>query len=221
MLLKLGPGWETADLSPDLRALADGVSYDHRLLQDRVRRLTGPQGLRRLRAALTAARAAVKLEHDAMLATAAAEIGTSADVEPPLGAANTPSLSLPPMVTPLQLGPQTPDPTAPSRRTPSQGFLRPRALFPVEPGTESASATPMRGRPVGATPVGDEGRVGGGSVGGGGGVGVEGRDGTDVKLGMIWELLHDPQWQLPSSNVEAAWKDALGETDVKQVKLYS
>lgn len=33
---------------------------------------------------------------------------------------------------------------------------------------------------------------------------------------MVWELLYDLKWQLPTSELELAWTDALGETNVMQ-----
>ena len=52
-----------------------------------------------------------------------------------------------------------------------------------------------------------------------GGAGQETPERAAVNLRMVWELLHDSQWQLPSSDVEAQWKDALGESAVMQVRL--
>lgn len=37
------------------------------------------------------------------------------------------------------------------------------------------------------------------------------------KLGMVWELLYDARWQLPTTAVEELWRDALGKTAVMQV----
>ena len=40
---------------------------------------------------------------------------------------------------------------------------------------------------------------------------------VDDKEGMAWELLYNSHWQLPTDALEAAWKDATGETSVMQV----
>lgn len=34
---------------------------------------------------------------------------------------------------------------------------------------------------------------------------------------MVWELLYDLRWQLSTEEVELAWKDATGETNVMKV----
>jgi hypothetical protein len=36
---------------------------------------------------------------------------------------------------------------------------------------------------------------------------------------MMWHLLYDASWRLPTDTAEAAWRDALGETDVMKVCL--
>ena len=90
--------------------------------------------------------------------------------------------------------------------------MRPRALFPAESATGVTIAAPLNAAPGESTSVEDR-------IEAVGGAGRENHEGADVKLQMIWELLHDPQWQLPSSDVEAHWKDALGESAVMQVQL--
>lgn len=39
----------------------------------------------------------------------------------------------------------------------------------------------------------------------------------DENEGMAWELLYNLQWQLPTEELEATWKDATGETSVMKV----
>lgn len=39
----------------------------------------------------------------------------------------------------------------------------------------------------------------------------------DENEGMAWELLYNLQWQLPTEELEAGWKDAIGETSVMKV----
>ena len=39
----------------------------------------------------------------------------------------------------------------------------------------------------------------------------------DENEGMAWELLYNLQWQLPTEELEAGWKDATGETAVMKV----
>lgn len=34
-----------------------------------------------------------------------------------------------------------------------------------------------------------------------------------ANLALMWHLLYDPNWQLPTTELEAAWSDALGQTD--------
>ena len=40
----------------------------------------------------------------------------------------------------------------------------------------------------------------------------------DENEGMAWELLYNLQWQLPTEELEAGWKDATGETSVMKVR---
>ena len=40
---------------------------------------------------------------------------------------------------------------------------------------------------------------------------------ADENEGMAWELLYNLQWQLPTEELEAGWKDATGETSVMKV----
>lgn len=55
------------------------------------------------------------------------------------------------------------------------------------------------------------GAVSGSPVAGGPGEG-------DENEGMAWELLYNLQWQLPTAELEAGWKDATGETSVMKVR---
>lgn len=41
--------------------------------------------------------------------------------------------------------------------------------------------------------------------------------GQQDNLALMWHLLYDAGWQLPTAELEAQWKDALGETDPLQV----
>lgn len=43
----------------------------------------------------------------------------------------------------------------------------------------------------------------------------------DENEGMAWELLYNLQWQLPTAELEAAWKDATGETGVMKVSKHA
>lgn len=40
---------------------------------------------------------------------------------------------------------------------------------------------------------------------------------VDPNEAMAWELLYNLKWQLPTEELEAAWKDATGETAVMKV----
>ncbi len=40
----------------------------------------------------------------------------------------------------------------------------------------------------------------------------------DENLPLVWALLYDPDWRLPTADAEAAWADALGDTDPMQVR---
>lgn len=44
---------------------------------------------------------------------------------------------------------------------------------------------------------------------------------VDPNEAMAWELLYNLKWQLPTVELEAAWKDATGETAVMQVSCFS
>jgi hypothetical protein len=39
-----------------------------------------------------------------------------------------------------------------------------------------------------------------------------------ANLALVWHLLYDATWQLPTQELEAAWRDALGETDPMQAR---
>lgn len=43
----------------------------------------------------------------------------------------------------------------------------------------------------------------------------------DENEGMAWELLYNLQWQLPTEELEAAWKDATGKTAVMKVSKHA
>lgn len=42
---------------------------------------------------------------------------------------------------------------------------------------------------------------------------------VDENEGMAWELLYNLQWQLPTDELEAGWKDATGKTSVTKVSI--
>ena len=123
----------------DVAALVEAVATDQALIADRVKRLTGAQGLARLDAALAAARAAAAAEWAAAAAAAAEGDGGGAQ----------------------QAG----------------------------PGGEAESG-------VGA-----------------GAVDVAAALAARPNLPLAWQLLYDPRWRLPVAGLDAAWTDALGETD--------
>ena len=216
MLLKLPRGRDRAGLTPDMRALVEGVTHDQGLLRDRVSRLTGSQGLARLRGALTAARAAVAAEHAAEPAVDGVAGGAGPHPGANASRGDADDSSFPPLGTdtPPSLGPCTPDARAPGRSALLRAGLRPRALFPAESATGAIIAAPLSGTAGGSGLVENR-------IEARGGAGRAAPEGADVKLRMVWELLHDPRWQLPSSDVEAHWKDALGESAVMQVQLHS
>ena len=80
--------------------------------------------------------------------------------------------------------------TAPTTPSPNSS----PAKASTSSGTVPSSPEAVSGSPVAAAPV-------------------EG----DENEGMAWELLYNLQWQLPTEELEAGWKDATGETSVMKV----
>jgi len=208
MLLKLGPQPAAAQrlaASADLQALVEAVAHDHSLLRERVRRLTGAAGLVRLDAALSGVRAAVAAEHASAPVPAPEPVplggldgGTSHNTDSP---PPSPRLA-------TAIGPATPEKTPSRRPRPGNGDDSGVAT----PGGSGGGAPRRQLRPLDvASPAIDS------TAGGDAQTGIP--DGAEGRLVLVWELLHDPAWRLPSADMEAAWDDAVGRSSVMAVRL--
>ena len=207
MLLKLGPQPAAAArlaASADLQAMVEAVAHDHGLLRERVRRLTGSAGLVRLDAALSGVRAAVAAEHASAPVPAPEPLPADGSV----GGARHDTGSPPPLP---QAGPAIGPPTP--EKTPSR---RPR----LSAGDDTGVAAPCGGaggaprrqlQPSDAASPAADGTASDANTG------IP--DGAEGRLALVWELLHDPAWRLPSADVEAAWYDAVGRSSVMAVRF--
>eukprot|EP00887_Chlorella_sp_A99_P001730 scaffold8.g1730.t1 len=228
----------------DIQALVEALSRDVALIRERVARLTGPQGVARLDAALAAARAAAAQAWEEEAAAAAAGGGSGA-ATPRAGsspAAAAGGALLPPgfLLRSPSGGGALPSPSSsPVRKAPR--FSRAGWGSPPAPG---AAGSPPCGAPAAAgapppplaprtpslplAPLGAAAPpLGGGAPGGGAAAaaaqqheGVESRVETS-NLALMWQLLYDPGWRLPSEDAELAWSDALGGTSVMDEPLPS
>ena len=208
MLLKLGPQPAAAArlaASADLQAMVEAVAHDHGLLRERVRRLTGNAGLVRLDAALSGVRATVAAEH-ASAPVPAPEPLPAGGLD---GGArhNTGSPPPSPQAGPA-VGPATPEKT-PSRR-PRLGTAGDNTGA-AAPGGGAGGAPLRQLRPSAATSPAT-----GDTAASEADTGIPEAEG---RLALVWELLHDPAWRLPSADVEAAWNDAVGQSSVMAVRL--
>lgn len=189
-LLQVGADLGRVRLSADLAALVTAVAHDHDLLRERVCRLTGTRGLARLHAALTAARAAVAAEQAAAMDVAEGVGPVAGDAS---GAAVAPGGF-------AASGSHTP-PRGQNQSYPSRSVQQAHSPL-TEGGPLAANLAPVSVPTPGT------------------GAGASGLQAADSKLGMLWELLHDPRWQLSGSDVDITWLDALGETVVMQVRFH-
>ena len=208
MLLKLGPQPAAARrlaASADLQAMVEAVAHDHGLLRERVRRLTGAAGLVRLDAALSGVRAAVAAEHANMPVPAPEDVPVGGFD----GSGSHTTGSPPPSPRPATaIGPATPEKTASRRPRPGNGDDS-----SVAAAGESVGGAPRRQlRPTDAVRPANDSTAGGDAE-----TGIH--DGSQGRLALVWELLHDPAWRLPSADVEAAWDDAVGRSSVMTVRL--
>lgn len=90
------------------------------------------------------------------------------------------------------------------------GLAAARAAALAQPST-SPNSSPDKSSPSARAVPNSPKAVSGSPVAGGPG------DGGDENEGMAWELLYNLQWQLPTAELEAGWKDATGETSVMRV----
>ena len=84
--------------------------------------------------------------------------------------------------------------------TPSASPNSSPAKSPSSSGSLPASPEAVPNSPMAASPVAGE---------------------VDENEGMAWELLYNLKWQLPTEELEAAWKDATGETSVMKVHTFA
>ncbi|PSC74446.1 T-complex 11 [Micractinium conductrix] len=177
----------------DLQALGAAADHDLQLIAERVRRLTGTQGALRLQAALAAARAAAAAEATAREAAATA----ACDVEPHLPPAA--SLARSPSKSPIKKASRSHGAYGGESSGGSLDVVTP------EPASQLSSvmllgASPSSGALVAAALAP---------------VDMEAALSQHPNLGLCWQLLYEPQWQMPTSELETAWGDALGRTDPK------
>lgn len=172
------------------------MGRDHALLRERIGRLGGPRGLTRLDAALAAARA-----------TAGS----------PQGPPGTP--------------PASPGGPSPRAGVPT-GSPRPQSPFLASPAHASSARSRVGSAPAGIIrsprpalrrlDFGDDatepaqgaaGNARGGLAGGAGGAAAHpaANPGPDANTDMMWALLHDLRWQVPTDEAEALWADAAGD----------
>jgi len=208
MLLKLGPQPAAAQrlaASADLQDMVEAVAHDNGLLRERVRRLTGAAGLVRLDAGLRGVRAAVAAEHASAPVPAPEPVPAGGSDGSARGNTGSPP---PSPRSGIAIGPATPEKTASRRPRPGNGDDT-----SVAPTGGGAGGAPRRQlRPSDAvTPATDS------TVGADADTGIA--DGAEGRLALVWELLHDPAWRLPSADVEAAWDDAVGRSSVMAVSF--
>lgn len=173
----------------DIAALADGVARDLELIEQRVKRLTGVQGAARLHAALVAARANVAdLHHQQQQEQSMSMSGSLTSTIIPMSTSSSTSSIA------SGAGPHTPEhPPAQSFKVNKTNAPPPHlSLDNNNNKNTSSNAEEERGIMRIST--------------------------TATNLTLLWQLLHDPNWRLPSNEADALWQDAIQPTnnDVKQ-----
>lgn len=199
-LAKLAPGstgssmpWRRSE--EDIQAMKEQVARDLRLIQERVRRLTGAQGEARLEAALAAARAAAALPVPPSTPAAAAA------PEPP-AAPFFPHTSPSPSTTPSPSA--SPIKKVAKREGGSGG-----------PGARVRRRGSSQGEEVAAGAAAEDTlrqlyRTASLAVD------MDSALSEHGNLQLMWQLLHDASWRLPTAELDLLWTDALGDSDPMQ-----
>eukprot|EP00879_Flechtneria_rotunda_P013903 GHRR01014520.1.p1 GENE.GHRR01014520.1~~GHRR01014520.1.p1 ORF type:complete len:850 (+),score=337.18 GHRR01014520.1:158-2707(+) len=215
MRLKLGRReLDSPDVTsnPDLQAMISQVSHDHALLAERIAHLTGPDGSARLTAALEVVRQQVAAELQAQDQQQQQLQGWQSDEQAvPDGsevswetASDAPAVSRSPSrpssrATSMRDSLSDAEALAAAQRA-AQQQQRSRPSAPASP---TPAATRQAGGPSNrATPA-------------------EG-DGGLSNEAMVWEMLYNPAYSLPTADAEAAWTRALGKEasqDIDEVRV--
>jgi hypothetical protein len=164
----------------DIAALADGVARDLELIEQRVKRLTGGQGAARLHAALVAARANV------------ADLHYHQQQQQSMSMSGLFTSSTMPMSTSSSTG------SVNAAATGGAGLHTPEH-FPAQSfkinKTNAPPYLPLSNK--NAITNEEEERS------------AMGMSTTTTNLALLWQLLHDPNWRLPSAEADALWQDAI------------
>lgn len=165
------------------QALVAAVDHDLHLITERVGRLTGAQGLARLGAALTAARAAAAAQ---LPPPAAASTGEAEHGSPPTGPQ---ALSRSPSQSPIKKAPRSAgqysgDSSAAAGAT-SAGHPPATATPEPPPGLLHRSSSAASAMSVSYS-GGEEAAA----------LDVEAGLSQHANLALVWHLLYDPQWQV-------------------------
>ncbi|KAL4439722.1 hypothetical protein ABPG75_002723 [Micractinium tetrahymenae] len=188
----------------DLQAIAAGVEHDLQLIAERVRRLTGEQGAARLEAALTAARAAAAAEQREAMAASSSE--GEASPPAPTGAV----LARSPSQSPIKKAPRSSGRFHGNSSGSPPAEAEPRVEATSTPdvvaGCFSRSSSAMS---VGSSCSGCQAASAALSAA----VDMDAALAQQPNLPLMWALLYDPLRQLPTAELDAAWSDALGNTD--------
>lgn len=189
MLSKVNPNLGTARSatsrlrSPeDIGALVDGVTRDLKLIEERVVRLCGPQGKARLHAALNAAR---------MQQAAVTMQQSSSGGDVSLTSSSTPSSTSTTSSSSFSFEQQ--------REHNDRGSMTPPMSCATPDGKGIVPSTPEKQDPLSTSSKASP--------------SLHRDSETQVSEGnvmLMWQLLHDPHWRLPTAEAEIMWQDALG-----------
>ena len=167
----------------DLEALEEGVDHDLKLISERVERLTGQQGAARLEAALAAARASAEQQQQLNSVNAVIEATTTGVIGP--SPSNSPAKKV--QRRQGQYANTSSTSPSPSSSVPSS----PKQASPTEKEEEED-------RGQGNQPQSQQ---------------QQPQSGSSGNLVLMWQLLYDSTFHLPTDEAESSWKDAVGETD--------
>jgi len=167
----------------DIAALADGVARDLELIEQRVKRLTGGQGAARLHAALVAARANVAdlHHHHHHQQQQQQQQSMSGSFTSMMMPMSTSSSTSVDTATTGGAGPHTPE------HSPAQSFKVSKTNAPPHLSLDKDNAITNEDKYRRAM----------------------GMSTTTTNLALLWQLLHDPNWRLPSAEADALWQDAI------------
>lgn len=173
----------------DLEALEEGVDHDLKLISERVERLTGQQGAARLEAALAAARASAvqqqqQQQYNSVNVTTEATAATTA--------------------TPTASGVGVPSPS----NSPAKKMQRRQGQY----ANTSSPSSSVRSSPKHASPTEEE-EEDHGQENQPQSQQQQPQPGSSGNLALMWQLLYDSTFHLPTDEAESSWKDAVGETD--------